>query len=76
MKFSWLGLLIGFFLFTDLNTACAQKHVKDSRWGIQFGGGNPFFVPSFADFAPTYEALYFYEVGFVYLPKLNEKWGI
>ena len=56
-----------------MNIAFSQEK-KANRFGIQASYGNPGYIPSFADGAPSYDGKFFFDIGFLYLTPLSEKW--
>lgn len=62
-----------FLLSYSTQFALAQEKTP-KRFGIQASIGNPTYIPSFADGAPTYEGKLFLDFGFLYLTPLSEKW--
>jgi hypothetical protein len=45
----------------------AAQDDKTSRFGIQVSYGNPHYIPSYADGAPSYKSRYYFDIGFLYL---------
>ena len=60
------------FLFLSQYNSFAQK-VGKSRFGIQLSYGNPYYIPSYADGAPSYNGKYFFDIGFLYVKPLSDK---
>lgn len=50
------------------------QEIGRARYGIQASYGNPGYIPSFADFAPTFEGRYFFDIGLLYMKPISEKW--
>ncbi|WP_373494316.1 hypothetical protein [Aquiflexum sp.] len=61
------------FMFLVNQNSFAQE-VAWSRFGLQVSYGNPHYIPSYADGAPNYNGRYFFDIGFLYLKPLSEKW--
>lgn len=51
----------------------AQEAGK-ARFGIQASYGNPYYIPSYADGAPSFEGRYFFDIGILYIKPLSKKW--
>lgn len=47
---------------------------KQSKFGFQFSYGKPYYIPSFADGAPSYKGRNFFDVGFLYFKPFSDKW--
>lgn len=63
--------LVSFFMGS--NIALSQEK-KANRFGIQASYGNPGYILSFADGAPSYEGKFFFDFGFLFMTPLSEKW--
>ncbi|EOZ93180.1 hypothetical protein A33Q_3770 [Indibacter alkaliphilus LW1] len=51
----------------------SQEREK-ARFGIQASYGKPNYIPSYADGAPSFDGMYFFDIGFLYLKPISEKW--
>lgn len=47
---------------------------EKARFGIQGSFGKPYYIPSYADGAPSYEGRYFFDIGLLYMKSISEKW--
>lgn len=63
-----------FVLLFLVNQNSFAQEVGGSRFGIQLSYGNPYFIPSYADGAPSYSGQYFFDIGFLYIMPLSDKW--
>ncbi|WP_157963195.1 hypothetical protein [Algoriphagus litoralis] len=63
--------IICFCLWSNFTLA---QEKKANRFGIQASFGNPSYIQSDADGAPSYDGKFFFDIGFLYLTPLSEKW--
>lgn len=71
---SHLKFFIGVVLFGLCSRFSLAQESLQSRFGIQISYGNPGYIPSFADGAPSYEGKNFFDFGFLYLKPISDKW--
>lgn len=70
-----IATIVPVFIFVFLvNQKSFAQDVGGSRFGLQVSYGNPYYIPSYADGAPSYSGRYFFDIGFLYLKTLSDKW--
>lgn len=69
-----LTLFTALICFCVWSTLTLAQEKKANRFGIQTSYGNPGYIPSFADGAPSYEGKFFFDLGFLFLTPISEKW--
>jgi hypothetical protein len=61
------------FLFFSCHHSFAQED-RGSRFGLQVSYGSPYYIPSYADGAPSYDGKFFFDIGFLFLKPISNKW--
>jgi len=73
MKYQTLFFLLIIF-FGLIPTLTKAQSGKSGRFGIQVSYGNPYYIPSYSDFAPSFDGRYYFDIGFLYLKPISDKW--
>lgn len=71
---NYLTFFTGLVLLSLWSNFALAQEKKPDRFGIQASYGNPFYIPSYADGAPSYDGRFFFDIGFLYLKPLSDKW--
>lgn len=67
------GVLVFVFLFLFHQNSFSQES-RGSRLGLQVSYGSPYYIPSYADGAPSYKGRYFLDIGILFLKPISNKW--
>jgi len=69
-----------FVVYTFTFSLCFLVHIasaqdkKSGRFGFQVSYGNSLYIQNFSDGAPSYDGKFFFDIGFLYLKPLSDKW--